>query len=113
MKIVGVKRELNTINKAALLSLESDGELNSTYINNLYDNLHTTYEDVTVYVNGATVPYGSGSTKAYNGETVSVEIVINATVRELGLTSIWGAFTDDYEIRSKLYSLSKTQRKEG
>lgn len=112
MKIISVKRDVQTISKSALLTLESQGGLTSADINALYDGLHNNFSDVAVYVNGSLVSYGNKSSIAYNGETVSIEIKIKATPTELGLTAIWGAFTDDYEISSKLSSISKTQKKE-
>ena len=101
VRILDVKRTVDAKARQYLLILEEKGELDTTDLNDLatdFDNMG---------FHNYTVTYNDTNVKKQYGERVSIEIVVNASIEELGISHIFNLFADEMPFASRLESISK------
>ena len=101
VKILTIKRELNQIGRDYLLRLEENGTLTTEEQNALKDELAR--HNITTYA----LTYNKDNTRKVFGEQVSIEINMEATPEELGLSKVYSYIKDKIKFRVYYSSMMK------
>ena len=103
MRILNIKRAVENTGREYLLYLEEQGELKS---NQLTD-LRTKLTGMGFADSSIEVTYNENNTRKGYAQEVSLQIHINATRHEMGLSPVAGFVRDRYVINCRLCSIAK------
>lgn len=101
IKLLDVKRNVDALTRQYLLVLEEQGELSTSDIAALRESIEkmgfSTYS----------IRYNETNVKQSYGKKVSMEVLIEASIEELGISNLFSLFTDMIPFASRLESVSK------